>query len=71
MVPLLPVFPTSQFVFLCRKARQNAVAQFREMDYAHTQDVKQLNGRMSAPERKGRDVRDRSPRALLFYYYPT
>lgn len=44
------------------------MAQLREMDYAHTQDVKQLNGRMSAPERKGRDVRDRSPRAPLFYY---
>lgn len=37
------------------------------MDYAHTQDVKQLNGRMSAAERKGRDVCDRSPTALLFY----
>lgn len=42
--------------------------QFREMDSAHAQDVKQLNGRMSAPERKGRDVPDRSPRALLFQY---
>lgn len=71
VVPLLPGIPTCPHSPVCVSgwmAHEDPQAQLREMDYAHTQDVKQLNGRMSAAGRKGRDVRDRAPRAPLFYY---